>query len=113
MKKFCILALTFVLTAAMMTACRNGNGNMTTTISPTTRETAVPTATHSTTVPSSTATQPHTSESGDTWATGHETTGSTNGSTNDSTNGGANSSTDGTSGARSAKRSGIHPFREY
>ena len=49
MKRFSILAITFVLTAAMLTACRSDNGKNTTattqvtTTAPTTRATTAPT----------------------------------------------------------------------
>ena len=62
MKRFTILALTLVLTASMLSGCRNDNGNDTSaatklTTAPTTRATTVPT-TRTTTTPSTT--QQHT-----------------------------------------------------
>ena len=59
MKRFSILAFTLVLTVAMLTACRSGNGKDTsaatqmTTTAPTTRATTTPT-TANTTVPHTT-----------------------------------------------------------
>ena len=59
MKKISILALTLILTVAMLTACRSGNGNDTsdatqmTTTAPTTRATTAPT-TRPATIPSTT-----------------------------------------------------------
>lgn len=68
MKKFSILALALVLTAAVFTGCRNRNtpANTTpsTTVAPTTHATTEPTraTTHATTEPHVTGTEPSTHE---------------------------------------------------
>ena len=109
MKRFTILALTFVLAASMLTACRKDNGSTTTAatklpaIDPTTRATTAPT-TRPSTSPSTTQmpTDPQNTTIGPDGTVGAE---------------GSNNSTDGTGDMAGRSRSGMRnttrSFRQF
>ena len=117
MKKFSILALTLVLTATMLTACRSDNGKNTSAPTVTTqtipRVTTAPTTapTTTTTVPRNTTgmTDPQDTTIGPDGTVGTDGTDSGTEESND----GTDSTGDMAGRARGAMRNAVRPFRQF
>ena len=119
MKRFSILAIAFVLTAAMLTACRSDNGRNTIattqamTTAPTTRATTTPTTRPTTPQTTQRPTSPENTTIGPDGTVGTEDNSTYTDGSMDSSSTTGNSNSDMAGRARGAMRNATKSFRQF